>query len=90
MTNAQLARVALATVTMDIEEEEESDEVVPLKPVWNNMDGQWRQRPGLPPCHEHGAWPRGPRSEREGGSGRGGKHDTYPRMSALSLWSYSR
>ena len=63
--------------------------MVPLKRVWNNMDGQWRQRPGLPPCH--GAWAmerEGGRSEREGGSVEA--NDTDPRMSALSLWSYSR
>jgi hypothetical protein len=63
--------------------------VVPLKRVWNNMDGQWRQRPGLPPCH--GAWAlerEGRRSARESGSGEA--NDTYPRMSSLSLRSYSR
>lgn len=59
-----------------------SDGVVPIKGLWNNMDVQWRQRPGLP--RGMGPWSamrlRG-RGEREG---QGRQNDTYPRMSALS------
>lgn len=46
------------------------------KGLWNNMDEQWRQRPGLP----RGAWT----LEREGGApGRSVEaNDTYP------LWSH--